>query len=297
MNQVMVEIFGGYTLKKIIMSGLTILWLVLTTGCGLGMQPQHTTYQRTRSWVLKYSFPATIQSEPTGARVYIQDRYMGDTPLSTILTVNDLSIDQNGYTPLLCQWDLWLTNRNCEPEGDLEWKELSASFNGGWAIKIFKEGFQQVEFNLQRNSLKHLNNVVASLKVLPDDRLSTDELTSKEPEYFLFALKPTIVAIQTQPQYQQGTSSGNDLSAEYTAAKAEYESALQAYNVAKSKVDEAQMMNTVNRLPGSTGNPLFDLAVKGLASGEVQMQERNLEMAKERLERAKERLRILEMKR
>jgi hypothetical protein len=286
--------------------------LIITCGCG-SPYVKHTLKEYREIKILPYQDKVSIMTEPPGCRIYINEKYIGESPITTVLDGGTISLREvgtfDGYTnhnfwnddekrrAAFIKGGMWCDEniRQCDWRiSNTTWTdtyEVIPQKQVHWIIKACKEGMdcttRQIDFG---DSV--FKEVTARLNL---QNISTPVVAERN---VLLELRPTVVqVIPLQPQAtNSGTVNTSNLSEEYKDAQVEYESALQAYNTAKSKVDEAKMMNSVNRLPGGTGNPLFDLGVKSLASGEVQMQQRNLEMAKERLDRAKERLGTLEWK-
>jgi hypothetical protein len=278
--------------------------LFLTSGCQDQFRP--AILQDYRSWNTTYSCKIQIQTEPPGAMIYINDMYKGESPLNETLNVPDTKITQNGEYPAVQRYSFdlghflnWLgyvdgwVSKGSSRSGPTVWKgNLSGNFAGGWRIKAYKDGYEPFEFFLTKQMLKQFDNAVNSLEIEPGDKLQ-NYFSSSESEYCLFALKPDVTPSSPPPQqisyYQQSANDQTDILKE---ARQEYETALEAYNIALKEYDDTKIL--VNT-PGYYPHPALGVLVEAGKPKLLADKERALEIARERLERAKAKLNHAEM--
>jgi hypothetical protein len=291
LNSITIEFRRGnmaYLNQMNLRMGLRYLFVfhILFIACGCTGTENRTVKEYREVKSLSYQENVSIMTEPPGCRIYINDKYIGISPVTTVLDGGTVSLREVGTFIGLIKPDYtyhWINNEKdladfresggyyFEKTGEYGYRQSKTTWTntfetvppkqGHLLIKACKEGMDCATKQIDIGDSIFID---ATAQLNPQNCPS--QISAERN--LLLELRPTVVqVIPFQPQISTpGTSGTNNISAEYTAAKAEYESALQAYNVAKSKVDEAQMMNSVNRIPGSTGNPLFDLAVRGLAS-------------------------------
>ena len=179
--------------RGVIIVILLTVCLIVTGGCRTEVGQTSIAYE-TRQWASRtYRFDIQIDTEPAGAEIYVQDSYVGQSPLLTKIKATDVTITQSGSYPQRYSFD-WFSGRvtNQRRTGSTTWDyKLSGNFQSddyGWLIKIYKDGYEPLEYRITRESLKQFDKAVDSLKVY-EDRLPLS-FTSSEPEYFAFTLKP-----------------------------------------------------------------------------------------------------------
>jgi hypothetical protein len=112
----------------LIISFLFNRWIFL--GCALIPLAGCTT---TREFTVTYVEDCLITTEPAGARIYVQDRYAGVSPISVSLTYPNLRVNALAYPNL----------------GGTEYGPLQLGYNTGiWTIKAVLEGYQVASKNI-----------------------------------------------------------------------------------------------------------------------------------------------------
>jgi hypothetical protein len=181
--------------KGLVITG-TFLTVCLTiiSGCTSSIGQTTIAYE-TRQWASRtYRFDIQIDTEPPGAKIYVQDSYVGQSPLLTRIKANEVTITQSGSYPQCYSYDRFsgrITNR--QRTGNTTWNsKLSGSFRSadyGWLLKIYKDGYETLEYRITRASLRQFDKAIDSLRIDDNGQLPLS-FTASEPEYFRFTLKP-----------------------------------------------------------------------------------------------------------
>ena len=220
----------------------------------------------TRTWSLQYEEKVVVRTEPSGARIYVQDNYGGTSPVEVKLNGGDLTIVQRGSA-------LPLNGR---------------IGSGYWTIKAHMDGHEPASTIIRRGETTAYRNAILQLRPSADNRLPSKVVGHNA--VLLYLPKQGMAG----GSYQHGPSqTGN---ASYVQAKREYDAALSAYNKALEELDSARNMRSLSNMSFGTlmGGSKLDRAVGLLNQGtshlSLQDAERNVQIARERLERAKARL-------
>jgi hypothetical protein len=187
--------------KGVAAAGVFLMVCVtIISGCTSRVGETSIAYE-TRQWASRtYRFDIQIDTEPAGARIYIQDIYVGQSPLLTKIKATDVTITQSGSYPQRYSFD-WFSGRVTRHlrTGNTTWNhKLSGRFQSddyGWALKIYKDGFEPLEYRITRASLKQFDKAIDSLEIYDNDKLPFS-FSAAEPEYFAFTLKPAGVSNQ-----------------------------------------------------------------------------------------------------
>jgi hypothetical protein len=247
--------------KYYILVNVLVIFLAsaLMSGCASSPPP--------RTWSLTYNEKVMVRTEPSGARIYVQDNYRGTSPVEVTLNGGELTVKQWGSS-----------------------LPLDGSIGAGyWTIKAFLDGHEPASIKILCGETTAYRRAIMELRPSAKNTLPSVVVGHNAVVLHL----PS--SGYSRGSYQSGTSSGRS-SAAYNEAKREYEVALSDYNEAVAELDEARNMRSLSNMSFGTlmGGSKLDRAVGLLNQGtthlSLQEAERNVQIARERLERAKARL-------
>lgn len=148
---------------------LIVLCLLNFAGC---CEPQEYRWHKThnRHWNdLELSYNLLIQTEPSEARIYVNDRYIGVSPIKYNFIMSGVKAAQIGKQPYTHYTDSCGTKRDYN-FGDINWNgNLYPLFSSARiGIRAFKEGFREESRTIQLESGN--DNIRAIFRgISPDD--------------------------------------------------------------------------------------------------------------------------------
>lgn len=275
---------------------LTILPFV--SGC---ITPYHTLGVEKRSWVLEYGEKLTVLTEPTGARIYVEDAMVKDvgvSPVETMLGPIEFSISEYGEYQVeftAPPFSGVYTNKRrisaTNWSGNLETEPANVI----WIIRAFKDGYRPAETKIVFGKTKAFQRSVPS-KLNPDGSLPSTVIGNNSILLVLQPVTEAVAPLSTQQQHKTFLPDMDKNEKENSDARREYEKALASYNQALKNLDNARtQQNILNLSNPESQKPGFmtgmGVLMKNIVSpAEVQSAERDVEIARQRLERAKARL-------
>lgn len=228
----------------------------------------------TKTWNLQYKEKVTVSTEPSGARIYVQDNYRGISPIEVTLNGGDLTVKQWGSS-----------------------LPLHGSIGAGhWTIKAHLDGHEPDNALIQCGKTSAYKRAIIKLRPSSDDRLPSVVVGHNA---VLLYLKPLGLS---GGGYGSGSYSGSGASPGHSRAyceqkRREYEAALSEYNRVLKKYNDAKAMGFITDLNWAnrqSSQPGFDkgMAFLGMLSGKMTKNdaESAVEVARQRLNAAKEQL-------
>lgn len=196
---------------KLVITSLTVLMTaLLLAGCSYKGAYETT---ESRYWSkIEYTETLTISSEPTGARIYVQDRLIGRAPVKVELGPVIVRADQSGS-----YWERYISDppilgggtRNQGRSGPTTWGDLKWTMKEGstWKVTAVMDGFQTMTKTYTLSVSSHTFQG-ACRNVLPDDEERLSHIRGEGA--LLIALKRLAPvggppSAQQQQQQQQQT--------------------------------------------------------------------------------------------
>lgn len=148
---------------------IVVLCFLNFTGC---CEPQEYRWHKTHSrhWNdLELSYNLLIQTEPLEARIYVNDRYIGVSPVKYNFILSGIKAVQSGKQPYTHYADD-CGNRRDYNFGDIDWNgDLYPLFSSAMiGIRAFKDGYREESCTIQLESGN--DNIRAIFKgISPDD--------------------------------------------------------------------------------------------------------------------------------
>lgn len=262
-------------------SGISALFL---GGCSTA--PTSGSSYTERYWTSDYAEIWVINTEPTGARVYLSgstgDILLGTAPIQTRVGPNKITVRQGGTE----QWEIAGGGRR----DWTEWaKQLRFDDGGFYTIRAFGDGNSSSEVVVRYSGNDPLLRSSIDEAGLPDDKGLFTRSLPERTRHLLIRLSGSTV----ENPNERGTSARDD--AVLAEARREYDEALAAYQKAEEKAQQVGALTGLSDQGYAMGNVNPALALLGRMSNSGMRAEalRDLEAARDRLERAKARLNAL----
>jgi len=199
---------GPYAPRAVV--AIALISCVILVGCAT----RYETREVGRKWELQYEEEISINTEPNGARIYCDGRYIGVSPVNTVLEVGKIRISQHGaysakIDSTLDPGIMWIgagwIDTNVE-RGPTTWNDSLVPSIGpqSWAFEAHKQGYRSGSARVViRSDSRSLIRVVSALT--PDGDKLPD--TIRGHKSVLISLReiapPKPPPIQQQQQQQQ----------------------------------------------------------------------------------------------
>lgn len=285
--------------KHNISFAITCLFLFCSpflSGCN---QPISKTTSGIENEVLSstnYEEKWTIVTEPPNCRVYVQDNFIGVSPVEITCDGGKAELKRTGtynstYTGYLHWWD-GLPRDGQTVRTPTNWTSVGwcTATGGLWNVKIFKEGYEQYTAEIYNGD----NVFNKTFQKIGDNNIPERVVGYRR---LLCVLRPISQVGQTKQVYRnEYQNQDKQRRKNYEAAKAEYEQALAAYNEALKKLNDAKLQASATSASNALSalHPGLKLLGSLGAQQAVQDAEKELEIARQRLERAKAKMNHLE---
>jgi hypothetical protein len=161
-----------------------------------------------RSWSLNYQETVTISTEPSGARIYVQGEYVGQSPIDITLDCGGLKVVQSGermakyYTKVLSS-AVDEENGFRGWKGDPDWNSsLRGETSGGnFSVKAYLDGFTEGVATITCGETNGYSRALGQLSVNSSGQLPSTVMGHSS---IVIALRPEpILSQHTQQQQQQ----------------------------------------------------------------------------------------------
>jgi len=123
---------------------------LLITGCaGIWVETRYRNREESKTIVCQYTEKLHIQTEPSGARIYIKDEFKGISPITINMPSIQFGITHNGYYRAAYDFDqlaagYWDRNERRVSDTELSSVEIN-NFKYSYTIKAFKEEYLSSE--------------------------------------------------------------------------------------------------------------------------------------------------------
>jgi len=277
------------------LSLVVILVTMLLTAIGCSSGPKSGSYGTARTWKCGYPETWIINTEPSGARVYLGgasgDQYIGESPVTINVNGGPIVVFQGGIK----RW-------SGVGAAQQEWEDWSGGVHvdqmnqGMYTLKAYKDGLGEAEVKVVYSPGNELLARSVELAGEPDAQGMFRKELPQMTRHMLLRLTPTGSAQLASGYLPPDGRSTNqqqlvaEAQGEYEGALAEYNRAVEKYQAAKSKRSLAAMT-----APSSAASGQGWVRVAGAlntigSQAEVNQTEGELEVARQKLERAKDRL-------
>ncbi len=218
--------------------------------------------ETTSTWSLQYNEEVTVRTEPSGARIYLQDEYKGTSPVKFTLNGGNLKIVQRGTAQPL--------------EGRIG--------SGYWTIKAHIDGYEPASTIIRSGETGAYRNAITKLRPSADNKLPTA------------VVGHNAILLYLPKEGMANSSYHGAREASYEQAKREYNAALSAYNKALEELDGARNRRSFSNMSfgtamgGSKLSRVLGIFNQGATHVSLQDAKRNAEIVGHRLESARARL-------
>lgn len=176
---------------------------ILTLLVGCGHQTRYTSHQHNRYWDCEYIDAYSIQTEPLGCRVYVQNSFVGESPVTGSISGIKFRLDQSGDCSYAYDWNIWNgKNSNFRADGKTCWEAFRPKSNSyDYTVKAFKSGYYPTEQRIRIDVDDHVFlRSISNVKVSDENRIAT-VFTGKRQ--ILLVLRPIPETTRTSPKGQQ----------------------------------------------------------------------------------------------
>ncbi len=250
---------------------LFVVCIFLISGCSSVMPTRYAVRTDNRRWTPEYIENLNISTEPVGAKIYVNDGYVGISPLKVTLPQAPVNITQSGsYQVMWRDGDFGFTDhsRTAKRSSTTTWNgKLSTSIDKivKYQITAFKEGYHPTTKLVHLSSSKEsLEEAVRKVKPTNNGELPVIIMGNSNLLLILapFGSHPYTSSEQTP---QQTNTYGRTDSVECERAKQDYSQAEAAYNAAKSDRGSSRGGQALGALGSISGSP--EAALWGLFAG------------------------------
>lgn len=168
---------------------------------------KHSTYYNAdRYWDCNYVEEYSIQTEPEGCRIYVQNEFKGESPVTGKIKGINFRMTQTGTYAISYDQNYWTCKRSPKRVEETIWRPLTPKFDSHtYTIKAFKPGYYPYEKLIKISSNSSVfRQAVANASVFDGNRM-VDNFTGRRK--LLLVLKPIPgtkqVLPKEQPQQQQ----------------------------------------------------------------------------------------------
>jgi len=247
---------------------LFVVCIFILSSCAT-IAPQRTANRsESREWTLEYTEYVNISTEPVKAKIYVNDTYVGISPLKVPLPSVPLKISQSGAYQV--EWkdgDFGFTSheRSAKRSSATTWSERTSGSIQSYSFKIqaFQDGYQPASklVSLSKSSpsiLKAINNLEPS----NDGKLQSTVYGYRNVLVVLYHLSESNRGANAPMPLQKQTNTGHSNSEACRSAIQDYNRAQAAYNNAmasRDRSDNESVASSLGAMGGSKAAPLLGL--------------------------------------
>lgn len=193
---------------------------IVLSAAGCTTYHQTETLTNTKAWDgVRYDEQVVIATEPTGCRLYLQDRYIGVSPVQTTLTIQNMRVLQKGHALATYARTYETIHLPYAPPSERLESSEPFTYDGPlaadtgswtWTCKAYKEGYEPSSYTITITSDDDaLRSAIGAVQPSGDGKLPSP-ITREGHRDVLIPLSPvtgypppSISTPQEQPQREK----------------------------------------------------------------------------------------------